>query len=153
MIFGSPSCNILLFFSSWKQDLMMRESINWIDYHVLSGWCSCGFKSTSAETHLLAIRMYVECSRYGSIGGVLKVNPQSDANWASCIPSSARKKRNLHPDNRGSRHALRSQLGWRMQLLAKNIQLFVYCYSHRQLTKRLSPKYSSHLVDFVYPLS
>ena len=35
----------------------------------------------SAETRLLAIRMYVEGSSYGSIGRVLKVNPQSVANW------------------------------------------------------------------------
>jgi transposase-like protein len=33
------------------------------------------------ETRLLAIRMYVEGSSYGSIGRVLKVNPQSVANW------------------------------------------------------------------------
>src|SRR5215212_9864765 len=37
----------------------------------------------------------------------------------------------------------------RMQSLAKNIQLFVYCYNHRQLAKRLFPKYSFHLVDFI----
>ena len=36
-----------------------------------------------AETRLLAIRMYVEGSSYGSIGRVLKVNPQSVANWVS----------------------------------------------------------------------
>ena len=34
-----------------------------------------------AERRLLAIRMYVEGSSYGSIGRVLKVNPQSVANW------------------------------------------------------------------------
>jgi len=34
-----------------------------------------------AATRLLAIRMYVEGSSYGSIGRVLKVNPQSVANW------------------------------------------------------------------------
>lgn len=34
-----------------------------------------------AETRLLAIRMYVEGSSYGSIGRVLQVNPQSVANW------------------------------------------------------------------------
>ena len=37
----------------------------------------------SEETRLLAIRMYVEGSSYGSIGRVLKVNPQSVANWVS----------------------------------------------------------------------
>ncbi len=37
----------------------------------------------SDETRLLAIRMYVEGSSYGSIGRVLKVNPQSVANWVS----------------------------------------------------------------------
>jgi len=35
------------------------------------------------ETRLLAIRMYVEGSSFGSIGRVLKVNPQSVANWVS----------------------------------------------------------------------
>ena len=35
------------------------------------------------EIRLLAIRMYVEGSSYGSIGRVLKVNPQSVANWVS----------------------------------------------------------------------
>jgi len=34
-----------------------------------------------AETRLLAIRMYVEGSSYGSIARILKVNPQSVANW------------------------------------------------------------------------
>ena len=37
----------------------------------------------SEDTRLLAIRMYVEGSSYGSIGRVLKVNPQSVANWVS----------------------------------------------------------------------
>jgi len=40
-------------------------------------------KGYSAEIRLLAIRMYVEGSSYGSIGRVLKVNPQSVANWVS----------------------------------------------------------------------
>jgi len=35
------------------------------------------------ETRLLAIRLYVEGSSYGSIARVLKVNPQSVANWVS----------------------------------------------------------------------
>lgn len=35
------------------------------------------------DIRLLAIRMYVEGSSYGSIGRVLKVNPQSVANWVS----------------------------------------------------------------------
>ncbi len=35
----------------------------------------------SAETRLLAIRMYVEGSSYRSIARVLKINPQSVANW------------------------------------------------------------------------
>lgn len=34
-------------------------------------------------TRLLAIRMYVEGSSYGSIARILKVNPQSVANWVS----------------------------------------------------------------------
>ena len=33
------------------------------------------------ETRQLAIRMYVEGSSYGSIARILKVNPQSVANW------------------------------------------------------------------------
>lgn len=33
------------------------------------------------ETRLLAIRMYVEGNSYGAIGRILKVNPQSVANW------------------------------------------------------------------------
>ena len=41
----------------------------------------------------------------------------------------------------------------RMQALAKNLQLFVYCYNHRQLTKRFFPHYPAHLVDFICPLS
>ena len=36
-----------------------------------------------AEKRLLAVRMYVEGSSYGAIGRVLKVNPQSVANWVS----------------------------------------------------------------------
>lgn len=35
----------------------------------------------SEETRLLAIRMYVEGNSYGSIARILKVNPQSVANW------------------------------------------------------------------------
>ena len=41
----------------------------------------------------------------------------------------------------------------RLHSLAKNLQLFVYCYNHRQLTKRRFPNYASHLIDFVCPLS
>ena len=37
----------------------------------------------SKETRMLAIRMYVEGSSYGSIARILKVNPQSVANWVS----------------------------------------------------------------------
>jgi transposase-like protein len=37
----------------------------------------------SKEIRLLAIRIYMEDSSYGSIGRVLKVNPQSVANWVS----------------------------------------------------------------------
>ena len=33
------------------------------------------------ETRQLAIRMYLEGSSYGSIARILKVNPQSVANW------------------------------------------------------------------------
>lgn len=35
----------------------------------------------SKETKLLAVRMYVEGNSYGAIARVLKVNPQSVANW------------------------------------------------------------------------
>ena len=41
----------------------------------------------------------------------------------------------------------------RLPSLAKNIQLFVFCYNHRQLAKRLFPKYSFHLIDFLCHLS
>jgi transposase-like protein len=37
----------------------------------------------SPETRLLAIRMYVEGNSYGAIARILKVNPQSVANWVS----------------------------------------------------------------------
>ena len=37
----------------------------------------------------------------------------------------------------------------RLQALARNMQLFVFCFNQRQLMKRLYPKYSFHLVDFV----
>ncbi|HSG42021.1 MAG TPA: helix-turn-helix domain-containing protein [Anaerolineales bacterium] len=40
-------------------------------------------KGYPEETRLLAIRMYVEGSSYRSIGRLLKVNPQSVANWVS----------------------------------------------------------------------
>jgi len=40
-------------------------------------------KGYSAETRILAIRMYVEGSSYGSIARVLKINPQTVANWVS----------------------------------------------------------------------
>jgi transposase-like protein len=36
-----------------------------------------------AETRLLAVRMYVEGSSYGSIARILKINPQSVANWVA----------------------------------------------------------------------
>ena len=40
------------------------------------------------ETRLSAIRMYVEGSSYGSIARVLKVNPQSVANWTAKLPAA-----------------------------------------------------------------
>lgn len=71
---------------------------------------------------MLAIRLYVEGSRYGALGCVLKVNPQSVANWVRVytanLPKAPRpekvrtaeldelftlvgkKKRNPHPDPR-----------------------------------------------------
>jgi len=36
--------------------------------------------------------------------------------------------------------------------LACAIRLFVYHYNHRQLKKRLYPKYNFHIIDFVHPL-
>lgn len=35
----------------------------------------------SQETKLLAVRMYVEGNSYGAIARILKINPQSVANW------------------------------------------------------------------------
>jgi insertion element IS1 protein InsB len=40
----------------------------------------------------------------------------------------------------------------RIQSLARNIRLFVYCYNQRQLAKQMYPKYSFHLIDFLAPL-
>lgn len=40
----------------------------------------------------------------------------------------------------------------RADALYKNIHLFVYCYNQRQIMKRLYPKYSFHLIDFLYHL-
>lgn len=37
--------------------------------------------------------------------------------------------------------------------LYSNIRLFVYCYNHRQLMKRLYPKYSFHLLDALCPVT
>jgi len=37
----------------------------------------------------------------------------------------------------------------RLASLAQNLQLFIYCYNHRQLAKRRFPKYSFHLIDFL----
>jgi len=87
----------------------------------------------SAETRLLAIRMYVEGSSYGSIARVLKVNPQSVANWVNQyisklppapMPNKVRKaeldelytfigekKRNLCSHDSRSRHSLCAELG------------------------------------------
>lgn len=36
--------------------------------------------------------------------------------------------------------------------LACAIRLFVYYFNHRQLMKRLYPKYNFHIIDFVHPL-
>jgi IS1 family transposase len=41
----------------------------------------------------------------------------------------------------------------RLDALYKKIRLFVYCDNQRQLMKRLYPKYSFHLVDFLCPVS
>ena len=40
----------------------------------------------------------------------------------------------------------------RLDALYKNIHLFVYYYNQRQIMKRLYPKYSFHLIDFLRPL-
>lgn len=37
----------------------------------------------------------------------------------------------------------------RIPSLMNNLQLFVYCYNHRQLAKRLHPQYPYHLIDFL----
>lgn len=39
-----------------------------------------------------------------------------------------------------------------LEALRKNIRLFVYCYNQRQLMKQRFPKYSFHLIDFLYPV-
>lgn len=41
----------------------------------------------------------------------------------------------------------------RLDALSRNIHLFAYCYNQRQLMKRLYPKYSFHLIDFLCPVS
>ena len=52
------------------------------------------------EIRLLAIRMYVEGSSYGSIARVLKVNPQSVANWVNQytakLPAAPVPKKMIH---------------------------------------------------------
>lgn len=61
--------------------------------------------------------------------------------------------------NSGLRHYLKRlarrsrYFSRRIQALINNLRLFVYCYNHRQLASRLFPKYSFHLIDFIYPLS
>ena len=40
-----------------------------------------------------------------------------------------------------------------VQALKKNMQLFVHCYNRRQVMKRRFPKYSFHLIDFLYPVA
>lgn len=40
-----------------------------------------------------------------------------------------------------------------LEALHKNMRLFVFCYNQRQLMKRLYPKYSFHLIDFLCPVS
>ncbi|MFN8381834.1 MAG: hypothetical protein U0V02_07835 [Anaerolineales bacterium] len=52
-------------------------------------------KGYPAETRLLAIRMYVEGSSYGSIGRVLKVNPQSVPIGSVPIPLNSPKHQYL----------------------------------------------------------
>jgi IS1 family transposase len=37
----------------------------------------------------------------------------------------------------------------RLDALHKNLRLFVDCYNQRQLMKRLYPRYSFHLIDFL----
>jgi len=41
----------------------------------------------------------------------------------------------------------------RLEALARNLRLFTHCYNQRQLMKRLYPKYSFHLIDFLCPVS
>jgi IS1 family transposase len=40
----------------------------------------------------------------------------------------------------------------RLENLHRNVRLFVFCYNQRQLMKRRYPKYSFHLIDFLYPV-
>lgn len=40
----------------------------------------------------------------------------------------------------------------KLQALRKNMRLFVYRYNQRQIMKRRFPKYSLHLIDFLYPV-
>lgn len=40
----------------------------------------------------------------------------------------------------------------KIQALKKHVRLFVYCYNQRQIMKRLYPKYSLHLIDYLCPL-
>lgn len=103
------------------------------------GECQCVYTPQAKQhgypeaTCLLTIHMYVESSSYGSIGRVLKVNPQSVATWVSHytaklpkapMPPKVRKaeldelytflgkkKRNLRSDYRGSRYTLYLKLG------------------------------------------
>jgi transposase-like protein len=100
-------------------------------------WCGVHAKPKEkgypTETRLLAIRMYVEGSSYGSIGRVLKVNPQSVANWVNAytaqlpkapVPEKVKKaeldelftfvgkkKRNLPANHCRPRHTLHLELG------------------------------------------
>jgi len=72
---------------------------------------------------LLAIRAYVESSSYGSIGLILKINPQSVANLDQSVHGQTTEGKQLF-ETAGSQIEVFSR---RMQALSKNIQLFIYC--------------------------
>lgn len=57
----------------------------------------------SLETRLLAIRIYMKGSSYGSIALVLKVNPQSVANWVSQYTANC-------PNHRSHRRSKKDEL-------------------------------------------
>ncbi len=90
-------------------------------------------KGYPADTHMLALRLYMEGNSQRAIGRILKVSQQSVANWINAyvdkLPSAPvpekpqeaeldelytflqKKKRSLHPDDSGSSHTVCFELG------------------------------------------